>query len=175
MVIHFRDKVRLTASLVLSFPVLSVASKNTSSPENYRYCIKKRMEMVGNRHEISREKLYRKNGPHTLGISSRPSKETVHEELNTNRNDQKHASEISPFSRFFPRRLLPSRVQSLTEPFPGPYGQRVKTLIGDLQESGSHTLTWNGRDDRGRPVASGMYLCRIESGTQVAVRKMMLM
>lgn len=41
-------------------------------------------------------------------------------------------------------------------------GRRVQTLIsGQVQAPGFYRMRWNGRDDQGRPVASGMYLAQL--------------
>jgi hypothetical protein len=54
-------------------------------------------------------------------------------------------------------------------------GQKVKTLIeGDSQLSGSHTISWDGQDDQGRSVASGIYLYQLTAGKNSAARKMLL-
>ncbi|MBN2460819.1 MAG: C10 family peptidase, partial [Candidatus Cloacimonetes bacterium] len=37
-------------------------------------------------------------------------------------------------------------------------GQKVRTLIDGQRDSGSHSINWNGRDDSGRKVSSGVYL-----------------
>ncbi|MBT5057438.1 MAG: T9SS type A sorting domain-containing protein, partial [Gemmatimonadetes bacterium] len=54
-------------------------------------------------------------------------------------------------------------------------GQRVATLISGLREAGSYTLHWDGRDDAGRDLASGMYFYRLAAGDQVATQKLMLL
>ncbi len=54
-------------------------------------------------------------------------------------------------------------------------GQRVRSLIDDNLPKGKHNLVWNGRDDRNRNVASGIYLIRIESQSHSKVRKIMLL
>jgi len=43
-------------------------------------------------------------------------------------------------------------------------GRRVRTLLDGSREAGRHELEWDGRDDGGRAVASGVYLCRMEAG-----------
>ncbi len=54
-------------------------------------------------------------------------------------------------------------------------GQLVRNLVrGDLAQ-GMHSMTWDGRDDQGRNVASGVYLYRLSSGSRTLTRKMMLM
>lgn len=54
-------------------------------------------------------------------------------------------------------------------------GQRVATLIDAPQTAGYHVVPWNGCDDRGLSCATGVYLVRLESRAQTAVRKIMLL
>ncbi len=54
-------------------------------------------------------------------------------------------------------------------------GQKVKTLINDNQEAGSHTAVWNGRDDKGNNVSSGVYFYKLKSGNYTSTRKMILL
>ena len=54
------------------------------------------------------------------------------------------------------------------------HGQRVRTLVNLHRQAGYHSVTWNGRDDAGRPAASGVYLVRMEAAEFVAVRRMVL-
>jgi hypothetical protein len=42
-------------------------------------------------------------------------------------------------------------------------GQRVRTLVDGALEPGVHRVAWNGLDDIGREVASGVYLVRMEA------------
>ena len=53
-------------------------------------------------------------------------------------------------------------------------GQLVRTLMDGERSAGSYSVVWDGRDDAGRDVASGVYLCRMEAGHYRAVRKMLL-
>ena len=56
-------------------------------------------------------------------------------------------------------------------------GQRVATLADGVRAAGSYTLRWDGRDDDGRALASGVYLYRLRTGDeqQVETRKLLLM
>ena len=56
-------------------------------------------------------------------------------------------------------------------------GQRVKTLVDTRQSPGRHTIYWDGTDEQGKPLSSGVYFCRLEvSGIEfVKSGKMMLM
>jgi flagellar hook assembly protein FlgD len=52
----------------------------------------------------------------------------------------------------------------------------VRVLLADTQmEAGVHAVAWDGRDDSGRDVASGLYLSRLEADGQRVERKMMLL
>jgi len=54
-------------------------------------------------------------------------------------------------------------------------GVKIRTLVSEAMESGNHEVTWMGRDDSGRSVASGAYFYRLSSGGQNVVGKMLLM
>ncbi len=54
-------------------------------------------------------------------------------------------------------------------------GRKVRTLIDGQLPAGSHTVVWDGRQDDGNPVASGIYLYRLETQTGTLTRKMMLL
>ncbi len=53
-------------------------------------------------------------------------------------------------------------------------GQRVKTLINKVLEADTYQVEWNGRDENGKDVSSGIYLYRMETSGFVASRKMTL-
>ncbi|MEW6751111.1 MAG: VIT domain-containing protein [Candidatus Latescibacterota bacterium] len=53
-------------------------------------------------------------------------------------------------------------------------GQVVRVLTRRHEEAGRFTFTWDGTDDGGLPVASGLYLYRIDGGSPEAVRRMLL-
>jgi VCBS repeat-containing protein len=52
-------------------------------------------------------------------------------------------------------------------------GQRVKTLVNGAQGPGRYTVVWDGRDDAGRPAATGMYVYRLQAGAFAQARKML--
>lgn len=54
-------------------------------------------------------------------------------------------------------------------------GQEVKTLVNENQSAGSKQVTWDGRDNNGRQVASGIYLYQLQAGTQMQTKKMVLL
>ncbi|MEW5994903.1 MAG: T9SS type A sorting domain-containing protein, partial [Candidatus Zixiibacteriota bacterium] len=54
-------------------------------------------------------------------------------------------------------------------------GQRVTVLTDEVLPAGPHTVVWNGRNRRGRTVASGVYLYRLTAGGRSFTRKMVLL
>ena len=53
-------------------------------------------------------------------------------------------------------------------------GQHIRTLVDGEYPAGSYAVTWDGEDEAGREVASGVYLCRMKTDSHLAVRKMVL-
>jgi len=53
-------------------------------------------------------------------------------------------------------------------------GQRVRTLFGGTLSAGKHTVEWDGTDDSGAPVASGVYFYRVAADDKIISKKMML-
>jgi len=54
-------------------------------------------------------------------------------------------------------------------------GQKVKTLIKDSFAPGQHSVVWNGTDDKGLSVSSGVYFYKMSTTNLVSTRKMLLM
>jgi len=53
-------------------------------------------------------------------------------------------------------------------------GKRIAILADRLFETGKHSLDWEGKDLKGRAVASGTYLLRMVNDEGVSMEKMML-
>ena len=54
-------------------------------------------------------------------------------------------------------------------------GQRVRTLVDGRLNAGRYEVRWNGLDDQGRPLASGLYFYRLQAGSEFQqIRKMLL-
>jgi len=54
-------------------------------------------------------------------------------------------------------------------------GQRVAALADGYLEAGEHSLIWNGRDENGARVASGMYFYRLKTDGYAITKKMVLL
>ena len=53
-------------------------------------------------------------------------------------------------------------------------GQKVRTLVAQTLPAGSHQALWDGRNDAGIQVGSGVYVYRLEAGAFAQTRRMML-
>ncbi len=54
-------------------------------------------------------------------------------------------------------------------------GRLVRTLVSGATQAGSLVVTWDGLDERGRRVASGVYLYRLEAPGVAMTKKMTLL
>ncbi len=54
-------------------------------------------------------------------------------------------------------------------------GQEVRTLVDGVERAGIHKVIWDGRDNRGREVTSGVYLYRLKMGHISQTRKLVLL
>jgi hypothetical protein len=55
-------------------------------------------------------------------------------------------------------------------------GEEIVSLTKDeFQTAGNHSILWDGKDSAGNPVATGIYLYRLNAGESVAVKKMAIM
>jgi outer membrane protein assembly factor BamB len=54
-------------------------------------------------------------------------------------------------------------------------GRLIRVLLDEYITGGRHEKVWDGRDDEGRIVASGVYFCRMEAGTFEETKKMLLL
>jgi hypothetical protein len=53
-------------------------------------------------------------------------------------------------------------------------GQQVKSY-SDFRTAGSHSITWDGTDNTGSQVSSGVYFYRLDAGQNSATKKMMML
>jgi hypothetical protein len=100
--------------------------------------------------------------------------------------DNKNNSEIpDKFELFqnYPNPFNPSTTISYQLPVGGEVeltiynllGQKIRKLVNTKQPAGFYQVEWDGRDDTGSEVASGIYLYRWMTGEFVQVRKMVLL
>lgn len=56
-----------------------------------------------------------------------------------------------------------------------PTGRFVSDLVDEYVEPGTHQVTWNGQDSRGRDMGSGIYYYRLVTGNAMSTGKMILL
>ncbi len=54
-------------------------------------------------------------------------------------------------------------------------GEKIKTLFDEAKYPGHYSITWDGTNDRGEKVASGVYLYRLSAGPYSESKKMTLL
>jgi hypothetical protein len=54
-------------------------------------------------------------------------------------------------------------------------GREVATVVNETGTPGKHNAVWNGKNDRGESVSSGIYLYQLRAGNSVMTRKMVLL
>jgi hypothetical protein len=83
----------------------------------------------------------------------------------------------------YPNPFNPATTIPFTLPVPGRArltvygvtGRRVRVLVDSSLDAGDHEARWDGRDDAGRSVASGVYVIRLEAGGTVQSRTAVLL
>ena len=53
-------------------------------------------------------------------------------------------------------------------------GQKIRSLVNDVKTPGTYQILWDGRDEQGNNVATGMYLYQLRSENAFITKKMML-
>jgi len=53
-------------------------------------------------------------------------------------------------------------------------GERIRTLVGNAHRSGERRAIWDGRDEQGREVASGVYLYQLRTAEMTRTKRMVL-
>lgn len=54
-------------------------------------------------------------------------------------------------------------------------GQNIRTLVNQRKIRGVHQIEWDGRNNAGNPVTSGIYIYRMQAGGYVSIKKMALL
>jgi hypothetical protein len=54
-------------------------------------------------------------------------------------------------------------------------GRRVRTLVNGTRPAGEHAANWDGRDDAGRTVATGVYFCRLTTTDGTTLTRRMIL
>jgi hypothetical protein len=94
-------------------------------------------------------------------------------------NDRENFHNVSchpnPFSNFTRIEYSIPHQEEVTVEVYDMKGRRVKTLVSKMYQAGNFSLVWNGTDDSGNPVSTGVYYCRFHSSEKDETIKMILM
>jgi len=88
---------------------------------------------------------------------------------------------MSPTRRSYPREFKIDAVRRVLEDgqpqshVARDLGVSANTLAGWKRAAGAYSVEWDGRDDRGVFVASGVYFARIEHASETRTQKMVLL
>ncbi|MFH1312335.1 MAG: FlgD immunoglobulin-like domain containing protein [Candidatus Eisenbacteria bacterium] len=80
----------------------------------------------------------------------------------------------NPFHRMTKIRYNLSRAGHASVRILDARGRCVRTLAQGIQQAGPHQITWCGADSEGCVASPGIYFIRLEAGSQVATRKVVL-
>jgi hypothetical protein len=54
-------------------------------------------------------------------------------------------------------------------------GEKIRNLLNEKLNAGHHSVIWNGTDESGRPVASGIYFYKFKTDNFTKTKKMLLL
>jgi YVTN family beta-propeller protein len=54
-------------------------------------------------------------------------------------------------------------------------GRKVKTLVNERKSSGTYQVVWDGMNEKGEELATGIYFCRLKLGDYSLTKKMLLL
>ena len=104
--------------------------------------------------------------------------------LTTDVQDDQYASAPEEFElhQNYPNPFNPSTTIEYAVPSSGPVelsiydvsGRKTATLVDESKSAGLYAAEWSGENDAGNPVASGVYIYRIEAGSYRESKKMIL-
>jgi hypothetical protein len=86
-----------------------------------------------------------------------------------------HANMPNPFNPETAIRFDLPQAGSVTLEVFDVVGQKVRTLLAEEHQAGSHRALWDGTDDNGAAVSSGVYFYRMQAGEFRQVQKMTLL
>jgi hypothetical protein len=80
----------------------------------------------------------------------------------------------NPTSRTASIQYSLSRDQHVTVEVYDATGKLVRTLVESVHNQGTHTATWDGKNDAGEPVAQGVYIVQVNAGESPSIHKVVI-
>jgi len=113
--------------------------------------------------------------PHTVALSGTGSPVSDFDETSLPAVTALSGNYPNPFNPETTIRFSLARPNKVTISIYSINGQLVKSLVNGSYDIGNHSVIWNGLDDIGHPVSSGVYFYRMTTSEYTAVRKMLLL
>ncbi len=149
---------------------LAIAAENLTSQSNARFVIH---EMIGNQvvasHDLQNGKAVQISNPLVKKLKLSQATASVPTEFQVRQNYPNPFNPSTTIQYDLPEKTDVQIVIYNT------IGQVVRTLLSQTVGAGFHQVEWNGKDDRGNSVTSGIYIYRIVAGESRQSRKMVLL
>ncbi len=110
-----------------------------------------------------------------IGANYFPKTVGVHEDLDLPKNISLFENYPNPFN---PETTISYHLPTVSEVELTVYntlGQKIRTLVNGKQKAAYHVFRWNGKDNAGDKVSSGVYLYRLRVGSFVQTKRMLLL
>jgi len=104
-----------------------------------------------------------------------PTKVSVYENVHTPTAFQLYQNHPNPFNAVTIIRYDLSQANFVVLEIYDILGKKINTLISENHSAGQHGIHWDGKNDSGQPVGSGVYLCRLQAGRFSDVKRMVLL
>jgi hypothetical protein len=85
--------------------------------------------------------------------------------------DQNYPNPFNPSTQI--KFALPKQAQVVLSIY-SVSGELIRTLVSGEMAAGYYSVTWNGMNDNGQSVSTGVYLFRVQAGSYVESKKMLL-
>ena len=114
------------------------------------------------------------NGPLTVGVNASDAVLSIDEELlpEVYALHQNYPNPFNPITTL--RYDLPEQA-NVNIIIYDMLGRQVRTLLNQTQDAGYRSVIWNATNDYGKPVSAGVYLYKIQAGSFVQTKKMVLL
>ncbi|MEZ4702161.1 MAG: DUF5666 domain-containing protein [Rhodothermales bacterium] len=123
---------------------------------------------------VSKVKIIDAEGSGEYELDNSDSSPTANEEETLPETFELHQNYPNPFNPVTTIRFaLPQNARVVLKVY-DVVGREVQTLVAAEMPAGTYDVQWNGRNAAGIPVASGVYLYRLDLGDRVMTRRMVL-
>ncbi len=85
--------------------------------------------------------------------------------------DQNYPNPFNANTNIFFSLDAPSRVELVVYNI---LGEKVRTLVSEERAAGAHEVAFDGRDNKGKSLSSGVYFYKLNAGDRVVTKQMML-